>query len=89
LLGKWWDKDKEIDIVGIDRENNRILFAEVKWRSIGKREAIQVIEELKKKSESVEWGKSPEKLFMLVAKEEKQKNEMTGEAYSIFDLEVG
>ncbi|MGV8109395.1 DUF234 domain-containing protein [Methanospirillum sp.] len=28
---RWWLKDKEIDIVGINEKEKTILFCEVKW----------------------------------------------------------
>lgn len=31
LLGRWWDKNDEIDIVGINKERKLTLFSEVKW----------------------------------------------------------
>jgi len=30
-LGKWWHKDKEIDIVALNDQTKEILFAECKW----------------------------------------------------------
>ena len=30
-LGKWWHKDKEIDIVALNEQTKEILFAECKW----------------------------------------------------------
>ncbi len=53
-LGRWWDRNEEIDIVGINKELNAILFAEVKWteKSIG----TNILSELKAKAEKVQWG---------------------------------
>lgn len=55
-LGRWWDKNEEIDIVGINKELNSILFAEVKWseKPIG----VNIFNELKTKAEKVQWGNS-------------------------------
>ncbi len=36
LFGRWWDKNSEADIVGIDRENKKILIGEVKFSRIAK-----------------------------------------------------
>lgn len=30
-IGRWWDKNEEIDIVGINSSLDSILFGEVKW----------------------------------------------------------
>lgn len=32
-FGRWWDKNGEIDLVGLNSETNEILFGEVKWSS--------------------------------------------------------
>lgn len=53
-VGRWWTKDAEIDVVGINEDDNAILFVEVKWteKPIG----INILNELKAKSEKVQWG---------------------------------
>lgn len=52
-IGRWWYKDKEIDIVGLNEQQNMILFGECKWskRKIG----METIEDLEKKSREVRW----------------------------------
>ncbi len=30
-VGKWWDKNEEIDIVTINQNEKKIVFGEVKW----------------------------------------------------------
>jgi AAA+ ATPase superfamily predicted ATPase len=53
-VGRWWDKNEEIDIVAINPEVNSILFGEVKWsnQSVG----INIFASLKEKSKKVKWG---------------------------------
>jgi AAA+ ATPase superfamily predicted ATPase len=60
-VGRWWDKNEEIDIVGINKDLNSILFGEVKWseKPIG----TNIYEELKLKSNKVQWGKRGRKDF--------------------------
>lgn len=48
-IGKWWQKDREIDIVGLNEKNNEMLFAECKWQD--NVDAKKVLEELKEKTE--------------------------------------
>jgi hypothetical protein len=31
-IGSWWDKDAQIDVVGVNRAERRVLFGEAKWR---------------------------------------------------------
>jgi AAA+ ATPase superfamily predicted ATPase len=66
-LGRWWDKNTEIDLVGLNEYDNSILFVETKWtnRSI----KPSVLLDLKQKSKQVIWGKPDRKeYFALVSK---------------------
>ena len=51
--GRWWHKDKEMDIVALNDSGKEILFAECKWQEGVDAEAI--LEELKEKANLVEW----------------------------------
>ncbi|MDI6728319.1 MAG: ATP-binding protein [Thermodesulfovibrionales bacterium] len=55
-VGRWWTKDAEIDIVGINEDDNAILFGEAKWSK--KPVGINILSELKTKVEEVRWGNS-------------------------------
>lgn len=55
LIGRWWDKSEEIDLVGIDEEKNRFVFAECKYRN--KKTGPEVFYELEKKIKKVSWHK--------------------------------
>jgi len=61
-VGRWWDKNEEIDIVGINKDLNSILFGEVKWseRPVG----TDVLDELKSKTQKVQWGKKGRRDFL-------------------------
>lgn len=66
-MGRWWDKDTEIDLVGLNKEENGILFVETKWNN--KPLDVRVLQDLKKKSKKVKWGrKNRKEYFALVAK---------------------
>ncbi|HDH40866.1 MAG TPA: hypothetical protein ENG12_00430, partial [Candidatus Altiarchaeales archaeon] len=39
--GRWWHRDKEIDLVALNEESKEIGFFEVKWASLSQREAIK------------------------------------------------
>lgn len=60
-VGRWWDKNEEIDIVALNEATNEILFGEVKWSK--KQVGIDIYEELKRKSQKVEWGKKDRKEY--------------------------
>lgn len=63
-LGRWWDKDDEIDIVGLNQEFNAVLFGEVKWSR--KRVGENVFVELKTKAEKVKWGDTKTSRFYIL-----------------------
>ncbi len=66
-VGKWWDKNEEIDIVAINSQENSILFCEVKWSN--KLVGLDVYENLRKKAQKVIWGRKGRKeLFCLFSK---------------------
>ena len=53
-IGKWWDKNEEIDLVAVNPEINSILFGEVKWSN--KPVGINIYGALKEKAKKVKWG---------------------------------
>jgi uncharacterized protein len=83
-IGRWWEKEEEIDIIALNEKDNRILFAECKWQDnvdVGK-----IIKELRDKSKLVEWG-SPgrNEEFAIFAKSFKSKYIEKG--VYLFDLD--
>ena len=66
-IGRWWDKNEEIDIVALNDEIDSILFGEVKWssRPVG----IDILENLKRQSKPVVWGgKNRKEYYCLFSK---------------------
>ena len=55
-VGRWWIKDAEIDVIGINEDDNAILFGEVKWSE--KPVGVNILSELKSNAEKVQWGNS-------------------------------
>jgi len=53
IFGRWWDKDYEADIVGIDKKNKKILIGEVKFRRLSKREITEIKNKLIEKSKRI------------------------------------
>jgi AAA+ ATPase superfamily predicted ATPase len=58
-IGRWWDKNEEIDIVGINKSSSSILFGEVKWseKPVGK----NIYEKLRETAKKVEWEQAKRK----------------------------
>ena len=52
-VGKWWEREKEIDIVALNFGTKEILFGEVKWSE--KQVGVNIFNELKEKARNVEW----------------------------------
>lgn len=63
-VGKWWEREKEIDIVALNAGTKEILFGEAKWseKPIG----INIYEDLKEKAYFVEWHKKDRKEHYLL-----------------------
>jgi len=53
LFGRWWDNKSEIDIVGIDKANKKILFGEVKFKKLNEREINNIANSLKEKAKRI------------------------------------
>lgn len=82
-IGKWWHKDKEIDIVALNEQKKEILFAECKWRD--KVDARKILEELKDKARFVEWrNNSRKEHYAVFAKSFREK--IREKDVSCFDL---
>lgn len=64
FYGRWWDKDKEIDLVAANYHTNEILFGEVKWSN--KQVGTNIYDELKKKAQAVEWGRKNTKEYFAI-----------------------
>lgn len=66
-VGRWWDRNEEIDIVAFNRERDSVLFGEVKWSE--KPVGTDIYESLKKKAHKVRWGsKIRKEYFCLFSK---------------------
>jgi AAA+ ATPase superfamily predicted ATPase len=60
-IGRWWDRNEEIDIVVLDEAEDKILFGEVKWSN--KALGVNIYEDLKRKAKKVEWNKEKRKEY--------------------------
>ena len=66
-IGRWWDRNEEIDIVALDEEENKILFGEAKWSN--KPVGVNIYKDLRRKSQKVEWNKeNRNEYFCLLSK---------------------
>ena len=63
-IGRWWDKENEIDIAAIDPDGKNIILGECKyWQDpVG----IPVLRELEQKSISVDWQKNGRQIWYIL-----------------------
>lgn len=52
-VGKWWDRNEEIDVVAINEKEGKILLGEAKWSN--KPIGTNIIDELKRKAGLIDW----------------------------------
>lgn len=73
LVGSWWHKGQEIDIVAINENTKEILFAECKWQE--RVDGRSVLNALKEKARYVQWH-NPERKehYFVFAKSFKEKS---------------
>ncbi len=60
-VGRWWDKNEEIDIIALNSQTNEIIFGEAKWSK--KKVGTNIYKDLSRKSQKVEWGKKNRKEY--------------------------
>jgi AAA+ ATPase superfamily predicted ATPase len=62
--GRWWNKNQEIDIIGLDADNNSVVMCECKFHKqpIG----LGILYELIEKSKQVQWGGPERKTYYIL-----------------------
>lgn len=60
-IGRWWDSADEIDIVGLNEKENKILFGEAKWSN--KKVGTDIYKKLKRKAGMVRWSNGNRKEY--------------------------
>ena len=85
-IGKWWYKDKEIDLVALNERTKEILFGECKWKD--RVNPKKILEELVEKAQYVQWhNKERKESFAIFAKSFSKKiKEFEGKKVYCFDL---
>jgi len=88
VLGRWWHKEQEIDIVGLDESSGTALFCECKWSSLSRADAQRVLSALERKSAEVRWrNDSRNPVFCLIGKHIEEKEELRAGGYRVLDLD--
>ena len=86
-IGRWWHKDKEIDLVALNEDKKEILFMECKWKDLKEKQAMKIFDELKEKSKFVEWNlDNRQEFFGLIGKKIENKNKLRKQGFFVYDL---
>ena len=65
-VGRWWDKNTEVDIVALG-ENNKIIFGECKYSK--KQVGLSILKQLQEKAKNIKWNNNNrEEYFILFSK---------------------
>ena len=82
-IGKWWFKEREIDIIALNENTGEIFFCECKWQD--RVSARRIFEELKEKALHVEWrNEKRHERYVIFAKSFKERINEPG--LLLFDL---
>ena len=66
-IGRWWNKEEEIDVIGLNDKTKQIIFGECKWSK--NMVDTNVYYDLKRKSSKVKWNNATRKdHFILFSK---------------------
>jgi AAA+ ATPase superfamily predicted ATPase len=84
-VGRWWWKETEIDILGLDTRSGKALALEVKWSNIDYHEAQRLISDLTTKTRQVKNAK--EITIGLMAKRIEEKEKIRHEGFLALDLQ--
>jgi AAA+ ATPase superfamily predicted ATPase len=64
MSGCWWENEKEIDLIGINKKEKKIIFGECKWSA--KPVGINIFFELKRKASDVQWERGSRKEYYIL-----------------------
>jgi len=92
-IGKWWWKDKEIDLVAFNEQEKKIAFLECKWQELKIQDVKRIIKELEEKLyyfyQRTKLNRNElEEYLGIVAKEmdEKAKEWLKENGYLVYEL---
>jgi hypothetical protein len=84
-IGKWWWKETEIDIVGLESKNKRALAIEAKFTELDYQETRKLLSELTIKAQQIHDVK--ECIPGVMAKKIENKEKLRNEGFAAFDLQ--
>ena len=84
-IGKWWWKETEIDLLGLETKSRKALAVEVKWTDLSYHEAKKLLSELAAKAQQIREAK--ETTLGLMAKKIEEKEKIRKEGFMAIDLQ--
>jgi len=84
-IGKWWWKETEIDLVGLERKGKRALAIEAKFTELNHQEAKKLLTELTTKTKQIHNAK--ECILGVIAKKIGNKEKIRNEGFIALDLQ--
>jgi hypothetical protein len=85
--GRWWHKDREIDIVALNDDQKKIAFFECKWKDLTEKQARCLLKALEEKSKFFDWNTGGRtEYFGIFAKKIENKAALNKEGFLVFDL---
>ncbi|MCG2712702.1 MAG: ATP-binding protein [Candidatus Omnitrophica bacterium] len=63
-IGRWWNNEQEIDLIGLNETSKEIIFGEVKWSN--KQVGINIYEDLKNKAKQLSWNLEDRKEYYIL-----------------------
>jgi len=84
-IGKWWWKEAEIDLLGLEKKANKALAVEAKWTDLDYHEAKRLLLELAAKAQQVHDVKEP--ILGIMAKKIEDKERIRSEGFIVLDLQ--
>ncbi len=87
LVGRWWDKEEEIDIVGVPLQGETMLFGEVKWKALQERDVGIIFEELQRKAKLVNSeGEVKSSIYVIIGKNIPAKKKLCRKNLFVYDV---
>jgi len=85
-LGRWWERNVEVDLIVLNSKKGVAGFFEVKWRNMDLRDAKRALLELERKIENIKIKREKEYLG-IIAKRISDKDRLKEEGLLVFDLD--
>jgi AAA+ ATPase superfamily predicted ATPase len=76
LFGRWWDRTSEVDLVGIDKENKKVIIGEVKFKVLDKSEIKEIQKDLIEKAKKINTFNFEQKLIIICLNTEYEDEEI-------------